>query len=222
MQTSSKSSKRSTRNKQPRRLALTRQVFPPQLVTEMEFDWPLVVLTTTLSATDYLQLCPNSPTQYDYNNKLGFGAVVPNMYPYLVNSSGTGPYRRYRVESWESKFTIVNDATYPVDIFFVHSELPLDDDTQLEMRNALNVQHHILDVKGGGRTSLSFTTRGSADTATPAIVDGSYEGGQYNAVPTQRIYQSFFLTQASYPMRYFFGVRTKLRVRLFDRYTPNF
>jgi len=187
----------------------------------MEFDWPLVLLTTVLTATDYMQLCPNSPTQYDFNNKLGFLALVPEMYPYLVNASGTGPYRRYRVEAWESQFTIINDAVYPVDLYMVNTELPLDADTQSEMQKLIGVQHHTIDRQGGGRTTLRFTVRGNTDTNIPAIVDGSPSAGQYNAVPSQRIYQSFFLTQAASPMRYYFGVRTKLRIRVFDRYTPN-
>lgn len=133
-----------------------------------------------------LQVKPND--MYDYDNTGDAGNKQPLYYDALL--SATGPYKQYKVISWKTTFYFMNQTAVPVDIFI---SPPLNAagecDTVAEADNFPGVKRLRLTAATGSRNYGQVTTTGHLKDVYPAYEGDAAFTGNYNASPTNPVYQ---------------------------------
>lgn len=95
-----------------------------------------------------------------------FGNKQPLYFDTLCSVSG--PYKNYKVISWETTFTVINQTTVPVNVYFKPSIPATNDiDSVAEAENFPGVQKRYLTGSGGSGNRCSVTVRGHIDDIFP-------------------------------------------------------
>lgn len=195
-----------------------KEFFPRIAKAELVLDLATSLQVGPTASEQSLSFYTNVLTSFDYLNIFAFGVQKPHAVNYLLADGG--PYRRYRVVSWITDVTIVNDSSYNLDIWSSQGEFGTDMDAFGEAVKAPNSIHKSLGKAGSDSATCKLRLTGNGSAMTPDIVDGSYEFGTATSIPTQRSYLNMYLRQAAINIRYFIQMKHTYRVEFFDRYMP--
>lgn len=110
---------------------------------------------------------------YDVDNNVGayFGNKQPLYFDTLMSASG--PYKQYKVISWETKYTLISQSTVPCNVYFIPpisagSEI----DSVAEAENFPGVTKRYLTAKDGSNNKCTVTVKGHIDDVYPCQFDG--------------------------------------------------
>lgn len=133
---------------------------------------------------------------YDVDNNLAgtFGNKQPLYFDDLLSASG--PYKNYKVISWETTYTVVNNASVPTNVYFLPSVQAVTDlDSVAECENFPGVQKRFLTGKGGAFDRCVVTVKGHIDDVHAG--DNSLGlTGTISANPTQGIFGGLLVATA--------------------------
>ena len=155
-------------------------------------------LTATGTGTSGLLTLGTKPNSaYDYDNSSGaaFGNKQPLYYDALLSASG--PYKNYKVNSWRTTYTIVNNSDAPMTCWAIPPiSAPGEVDSAAEADNFPGVKRLYLTGKGGSKSQGTITVTGNvADVYTSATGEGGLIAA-YNADPTYLVYGGLILQSA--------------------------
>lgn len=152
-------------------------------------------LTPVTPAATFVALGTKPNSAYDYDNSSGsaFGNKQPLYWDTLMTASG--PYRNYKVNSWKTVYTIINQSTSPVTVFAMP---PISGTTEIdsvaEADNFPGVKRLYLTAASGAKNIGTLTVTGNvADVYTSSAAS---EGGMiaaYNADPTYIVYSGLLI-----------------------------
>lgn len=132
---------------------------------------------------------------FDVDNNLGnyFGNKQPLYFDSLLSASG--PYKQYKVISWKTKYTLINQTAVPINVYALPpisagSEI----DSVAEAENFPGVTKRYLTAKDGARNTTTITVTGHVDDVYPGIVDGLV--GTYAANPAYPIIGGILVASA--------------------------
>lgn len=127
---------------------------------------------------------------FDFDSSGDFGNKQPLFYDTLLTASG--PYRTYKVISWKTTYTFINNtATTPVDIFV---SPPVADTSEIdsltEMDNFPGVKRLKLTASTGSKATGTITVYGHIGDVFPssALSDVNFVA-PWNGSPTSICYQ---------------------------------
>jgi len=148
-------------------------------------------LLTPGTASVQYGLKPNSLFDIDNNLIAAFGNHSPTDYSKLL--SATGPYRDYRVHSWDIEITIINQSASPLAGYLVGSSANLTDwDTQAEC--ALFPPAEMFFMSGVAGNSGVKTIKTNGNVKDIYTFDGDLSlTGAYNGDPGILIYGGIYL-----------------------------
>jgi len=168
--------------------------FPRSKTTKLVYE---NALTPVTPAATYVALGTKPNSAYDYDNSTGaaFGNKQPLYYDTLLTASG--PYKNYKVNSWKTTYTVVNNADTPLTVFAMPPiSATTEVDSVAEADNFPGVKRMYLSSKTGSKSTGSVTVTGNvADVYTSATGEGGLVAS-YNADPTYLIYSGLLLFNA--------------------------
>lgn len=110
---------------------------------------------------------------FDVDNNLGayFGNKQPLYFDTLI--SAAGPYKQYKVISWETTYTVISQTAVPCNVYFMPpisagSEI----DSVAEAENFPGVTKRYLTAKDGASNKTTVTVKGHIDDVYPCQWDG--------------------------------------------------
>jgi len=133
---------------------------------------------------------------YDVDNNLAgtFGNKQPLYFDSLISASG--PYKNYKVVSWETTYTVINNSTVPTNVYFLPSlQSTSDCDSVAECENFPGVQKRFLTSGLGGYDRCVVTVRGHIDDVHAGDNSLGLTGTQ-SANPTQSIFGGLLVATA--------------------------
>lgn len=184
----------------PRRTTLQRtdgplQPFPRSKVINLIYENALTTGSFSGAATGVLGTKPNSAYDYDNSSGASFGNKQPLYYDALFTASG--PYKNYKVDSWTTTYTIVNEADAAITVFALPPiSAPAEIDSQAEADNFPGVKRLYLTPKTGSKAMGTITVTGNVkDVYTSASTDLGFVGA-YNTDPAYLVYGGLFFASA--------------------------
>lgn len=155
-------------------------------------------LTTVAPAATFVALSTKPNSAYDYDNSSGaaFGNKQPLYYDTLLSVSG--PYKNYKVNSWKTTYTIINDSATPCTVFAMPPISATSEvDSVAEADNFPGVKRLYLTAATGSKNYGSITVTGNlADVYASSYLS---EGGMiaaYNADPTYLVYSGLLIVNS--------------------------
>lgn len=138
---------------------------------------------------------PNSAYDYDNSSGAAFGNKQPLYYDALLTASG--PYKNYKVNSWRTTYTVVNNGDSPMTVWALPPISATSEiDSAAEADNFPGVKRLYLTGKGGSKSTGTITVTGNvADVYTSATGEGGLVAA-YNADPTYLVYGGLILQTA--------------------------
>lgn len=122
---------------------------------------------------------------YDVNNYLG--NKQPLYFDQLL--SATGPYKSYKVISWKTTFTFVNEGTTPVNIWVAPALTSFGEvDSAVEADNFPGVKKLYLTSPSGSQNKGNLVITGHIDDVWKGITSDSGFIGSYAANPSVPVY----------------------------------
>jgi len=126
---------------------------------------------------------------FDFDGSNFFGNKQPLYFDALI--SGTGPYKQYRVISWKTTYTFINDGTTPVNIWVAPAlSLAAEVDLASEADNFPGVKKLYLTAPSGSRNEGTITVTGHIDDVYKGLSGDVNFMGSSSANPTTAIYES--------------------------------
>lgn len=162
-------------------LARQRGPFPPKKYVSFEY---LNELTVLGGATNFTAVSVGCNDAYDFDKNGVFGNKQPLYYDALLSASG--PYKNYKVKSWETTYTIINNTTtVPITVWALPATIAANEiDSAAEADNFPGVKVLYLTGKESAKNIGTITTKGNiADCWTSGMNDLSCWGA-YNSSPT--------------------------------------
>lgn len=134
-----------------------------------------------------LSTIPTGMFDYDVNNYLG--NKQPLYFDQLL--SATGPYKSYKVISWKTTFTFINEGTTPVNIWVAPALTGAAEvDTAAEADNFPGVKKLYLTSPSGSQNKGSIVVTGHIDDVWKGITEDSGLIGSYTSNPGVPVYTS--------------------------------
>jgi len=162
--------------------------FPRSLNTKLVYENALTAMGAGTGGLLTLGTKPNSAFDYDNSSGAVFGNKQPLYYDALLSASG--PYKNYKVNSWKTTYTVVNQGTAPITVWALPPISATSEiDSAAEADNFPGVKRMYLTAKDGDCNSGSITVTGNLADVYPS--SALSEGGmiaQYNADPTYLVY----------------------------------
>lgn len=162
-------------------LALQKGPFPPRKFVSLEY---LNELTVLGGATNFTAVSVGCNDAYDFDKNGVFGNKQPLYFDALLSASG--PYKNYKVHSWETTYTIVNaTTTVPITVWAVPGTITASEiDSAAEADNYPGVKVLYLTGKESSKATGTVTVKGNIkDCWTPGAADLN-TWGSYNSSPT--------------------------------------
>lgn len=154
--------------------------FPAQRKYTFQYDSTLINVAG-LSTVQAL-INANSLFDVDANTAAYFGNKTPTNYSKLLSS--TGPYKVYRVDSWECEYTIVNKSTSSLGVYVIGASANSTDwDTSTEAANYPGAKHYVITGTSGTKNILTMMTTGCVADVNGYPLDVGLSAA-YNASPT--------------------------------------
>lgn len=169
--------------------------FPRSKNVSLVYENALTATGTGTSGLLTLGTKPNSAYDYDNSSGAAFGNKQPLYYDALLSASG--PYKNYKVNSWRTTYTIVNNGDSPMTIWALPPISATSEiDSAAEADNFPGVKRLYLSSKGGSKSTGTITVTGNvADVYTSATGEGGLIAA-YNADPTYLVYGGLILQTA--------------------------
>lgn len=162
-------------------LALQKGPFPPKKIVSFEY---LNELTVLGGATNFTAVSVACNDLYDFDRNGVFGNKQPLYYDSLLSASG--PYKNFKVISWETTYTILNNTTtVPITVWALPTTITAAEiDSAAEADNFPGVKVLYLTGKESSKNIGTITVKGNiADCWLPGSQDLN-TWGTYNASPT--------------------------------------
>lgn len=159
--------------------------FPAVKKTVMTYENELTQVGTT-GALQAAQIACNSMYDLDRSGTV-YGNKQPLYYDTLLTASG--PYRRYRVTSWRTTYTLVNMTAVPVTIWVLPPTTSTTEiDSAAEADNFPGVKRVYLSAKDGSKNMDTITVTGNIWDAIPLFADSDNAQGTYASDPASVVY----------------------------------
>lgn len=116
-----------------------------------------------------------------------FGNEQPLFYDTLLTASG--PYRGYKVISWKTTYTIVNNTGSPLNCFAIGAYgATAEFDSITEANNFPGVKRQYLTAKSGGKDTATITVTGHIKDVNAGTFTDSNNIGAFNSNPGAIVY----------------------------------
>lgn len=177
-----------TRKRMPTTLSrdLAIQPFPKVMKTVMVYENELTAGGASVFAT-YSIAC-NSMFDFDKSGTT-FGNKQPLYYDQVLGAAG--PYRRYKVTSWRTRFTVINaSASTPITVWTIPPITAInEDDIAAEADNMPGVKRLYLGPLSSAKNQGTLSVVGNIwDCASLYADSDNNMQGAYNSDPTTIIY----------------------------------
>lgn len=167
----------------PTTLALAKGPFPPQ--KSVTLTYTSVTNRAPALTGDLIQVCPNDIFDFDYTNIIG--NKQPLFYDNLLGTNG--PYKAWKVKSWELEWKVMNKSTDGLYVFALPTTAAATElDTFSEALDFPGVQVDILGANSSGSNKGIYTITGNASDAFGKHEDESATSGAWNASPASRLF----------------------------------
>ena len=170
--------------------------FPRSLNTKLVYENALTALGAGTGGLLTVGTKPNSAFDYDNSSGAVFGNKQPLYYDTLLTSSG--PYKNYKVNSWKTTYTIVNNGDNAMTVWALPPiSATAEIDSAAEADNFPGVKRMYLTPKGGSHSQGSITVSGNLSDVYAS--SAASEGGMiaaYNADPTYLVYSGLVIQTA--------------------------
>lgn len=154
---------------------------------------------------------------YDFDKGTTLGNKQPLYYDTLLTS--TGPYKAFKVDSWEVVFTVVNVGSVPLNVW-CHPGLSQasDFDTVTEADNMPGMKRLYLTGAGGSKSEGTITARGNIKDVWPGYSGDQAMTGSYNGGPSNIAYGGLVIQSAdnSTVVTAYVAVKAILRTELYS------
>lgn len=169
--------------------------FPRSKFTKLVYENALTALGTGTSGFLPLGTKPNSAFDYDNSSGAAFGNKQPLYYDSLLSASG--PYKNYKVSSWETTYTIVNTSDSPMTVWAMPPVSATSEvDSAAEADNFPGVVRLYLTGKSGSKSHGTITVTGDVkDVYASASTDLGFVGS-YNTDPAYLVYAGILVQTA--------------------------
>lgn len=126
---------------------------------------------------------------FDFDSSGDYGNKQPLFYDVLMSASG--PYKTYKVLSWKTTYTFINNnANTPVDIFVSPPVAATAEiDSLAEMDNFPGVKRLYLTTQGGSKNMGTVVVTGNLSDVYDHSKNDANFTGSYNGSPTSVVYQ---------------------------------
>lgn len=163
-------------------LSLSKAPFPPVKFHSFLYENELTPLS---GATNVLVRPVAFNDMYDFDRDGNFGNKQPLYFDSLLTASG--PYRNYKVISWTTTFTIINNTTGVPLTAWVCNSFPLasDIDSVAEADNMPGVKRAYLTGREGNAAKATITIKGHIGDCFPSYLDDAGLQGNYTSSPSQ-------------------------------------
>lgn len=129
----------------------------------------------------------NSLFDFDKSGSSCYGNKQPLYMDTLMSASG--PYRRYRVNSWRTTFTVINDTSVPLNVWILPPITATSEiDSAAEADNFPGVIKGYLTEKGGSKSHGSWSVTGNIKDITDDYNMNATLQALYNADPATIAY----------------------------------
>lgn len=131
---------------------------------------------------------------YDFDNNAGayWGNKQPLYYDQLLSS--TGPYKSYKVISWKTTVTVVNQTAVPLNCWLAGAQWAATEvDSTVEADNWPGVKKLYLTASGGSKNEGTLTITGHIDDVFSGFEKDLNLYGAYNSGPGSPIYGSLVM-----------------------------
>jgi hypothetical protein len=170
--------------------------FPRSKNTTLVYENALTALGSGTGGLLTVGTKPNSAFDYDNSSGAVFGNKQPLYYDTLLTSSG--PYKNYKVNSWKTTYTIVNNGDNAMTVWALPPiSATAEIDSAAEADNFPGVKRMYLTPKGGSHSQGSITVTGNLSDVYAS--SAASEGGMiaaYNADPTYLVYSGLVIQTA--------------------------
>jgi len=175
-------------------LARSKGPFQPVYKTSLEYSNALVTYTPGAS-TGLLSVACNSMYDFDKTGSNIFGNKQPLYYDVLLTASG--PYKGYKVVSWETVYTIINTQTVPITVWALPPTTATSEiDSAAEADNFPGVKRVYLTAASGSNNKGEIVVKGNIKDVWPTSSSDSNFVGSYNSDPAGIAYAGLFIQTA--------------------------
>lgn len=146
-------------------------------------------LTQIAGAANVITAIVKPNDMFDFDSSGDYGNKQPLYYDVLLTASG--PYRQYKVISWKTTYTFINNTSSgPVDIFVSPPVAATSEfDSLAEADNFPGVKRLKLTSSGGSKNWGTIVVKGHIADVFPTAENDSNFVGPYNGSPTTLVYQ---------------------------------
>lgn len=124
---------------------------------------------------------------YDVDKTTVYGNKQPLYYDTLL--TGGGPYKQYKVHSWKTTYTILNDSTIPINVWVMPPNSGTAElDLVSELDNFPGVVRKYLSQRNGANNATEVTVTGHVADVFPGYKDDVTFIGSYNSSPQTIVY----------------------------------
>jgi len=132
------------------------QVFPDVMKTTLRYNSNMVPIDVAAAST-YYSFALNGMFDFDFDNIIG--NKQPLYFDELLTTDG--PYKNYKVTSWDTKIIIINDSQDPLLCYWSQGNAVTESDTLIEVQNRPNVRELILTQRDGDNNMGQIVSKGS-------------------------------------------------------------
>lgn len=175
-------------------LARNKGPFQPVYKTSLEYSNALTTYAPA-AVSGLLSVACNS--MYDFDKTAGsiFGNKQPLYYDALMTSSG--PYKGYKVVSWETVYTIINTQTVPMTVWALPpTTATAEIDSAAEADNFPGVKRIYLTASTGSFNKGEIVVRGNIKDVWPSSSNDANFVGSYNSDPSGIAYAGLYFQTA--------------------------
>lgn len=162
----------------------------------VSFEYTNALTLSGLAASEgVIQVSPNDMFDFDKS-----GSVVGNKQPLYYDTllSSSGPYKTFKVISWETTWTIINNATTtPITVWaFPPTLATAEIDSAAEADNFPGMKMLYLTALTGAKNIGTITVKGHVKDAVPSYSNDASLTGAFNGSPGTPIYQGLYIKAA--------------------------
>lgn len=159
----------------------------------MTFEYLNALTLSGLAASEgVIQCSPNDMFDFDKS-----GSVLGNKQPLYYDTflTSSGPYKTFKVWSWETTYTVINNATTtPITVWaFPPTAATAEIDSAAEADNFPGVQVLYLTALTGSKNTGTITVKGHVADVFPEYDKDASLTGAFNGSPGSPCYQGLYI-----------------------------
>jgi len=163
------------------------QTFPDVMTTTLRYNSNMARANPAAAST-YYSFYLNGMFDFDVDNFLG--NKQPLYYDELLTADG--PYRNYKVKSWDTKIILINKSPEPLLVYWSQANAIAESDSLLEVQNRPNVQELILTNSDGDKNMGTIISKGNVRQIHGSIRNPTDLTGSPSANPSVACYGTLF------------------------------